>query len=148
MAPAGRRRSSISTWSRDVDHHAETWDSEYPGWYPGDAGARHDDNTWTPDRSGADRSAHDAPYHPGAIAALVLGIASFLPFVGVITGVFGVGLGWASLKHCEPRGPCHGRGFALAGIALSAMAIALWSFTLYQLATWDFDPWRDINDGL
>lgn len=63
--------------------------------------------------------------HGPAIAALVCGIlAWFLPFVGVILGVFGIVLGLKSRSAIDAsRGALKGRGLALAGIISGIVSV-------------------------
>ena len=76
---------------------------------------------------GAQYAAGQAPYHGQAIASMVLGIVSLVFWCGgLVTGIIGLVLGITSLKSTLPRGPKRGRGMAIAGIACSAVALALW----------------------
>ena len=75
-----------------------------------------------------------APNHGPAIASMVLGIVSLVIWwFGIVTGIVGLCLGATSLKHCEPRGPKRGRGFAITGIVCSIVALALWLIVLIAI---------------
>lgn len=76
-----------------------------------------------------------APYHGPAIASMVLGIVSLVFWCGgLVTGIIGLVLGITSLKNTLPRGPKRGRGMAIAGIACSAVALALWGIVALLFA--------------
>ena len=65
---------------------------------------------------------------------MVLGIVSLVIwYVGIVTGIIGLCLGASSLKHCQPRGPKRGRGFAITGIVCSIVALALWLIVLIAI---------------
>lgn len=58
---------------------------------------------------------------------MVLGIVSLVFwYFGIITGLIGLIMGGASLKHVQPIGEKRGRGMAVAGIVCSIVALALW----------------------
>ena len=67
------------------------------------------------------------PYRNGfGTAALVLGIlANFLPFIGWMPAMIGIGLGFAGLSRCK-AGTANNRGTALWGVWLSVVALVLW----------------------
>ena len=89
--------------------------------------------SWDPATS-ATAASPVAPNHGPAIASMVLGIVSLVIWwFGIVTGIVGLCLGATSLKHCEPRGPKRGRGFAITGIVCSIVALALWLIVLIAI---------------
>ncbi|AJP03614.1 membrane protein [Streptomyces cyaneogriseus subsp. noncyanogenus] len=72
-----------------------------------------------------------------AIAAFVLGLLCFLPAVGLV-------LGLVALRQIKRRGQ-RGKGFAVAGAALSAAGLALWTVSLATGAVTAF--WDGVRDA-
>ncbi|MFG2127852.1 DUF4190 domain-containing protein [Streptomyces sp. NPDC048751] len=78
-----------------------------------------------------------APVNGMAIAAFVTGVLCFLPAVGLVLGLIALG----QIKRRGERG----KGFAVAGVVLSSVGIALWAVTLATGAL--SAAWDDIKEG-
>jgi hypothetical protein len=64
---------------------------------------------------------------PGAVAALVLGIVSFLPYVGIVTSWIAISMGKSALRAIrESPGRYGGAGLAQAGRILGIVALCLY----------------------
>ncbi|SFE52492.1 protein of unknown function [Paenibacillus algorifonticola] len=81
---------------------------------------------------------NNAPFQPpvqktngAAIAALVCGITSFIPFIGVLLGIVAVVMGIVSLNQI-PKTREQGRGMAIAGLICGAISLFL-SLLLFLL---------------
>lgn len=67
-----------------------------------------------------------------AIAALVLGILSFLAgMLGMFTGLSGMALGFLALRHIKNDERIFGRKLAITGLAVSTLAV-IFSGTIYD----------------
>ncbi|MBN1274996.1 DUF4190 domain-containing protein [Candidatus Woesearchaeota archaeon] len=81
--------------------------------------------TTSPNKPSSPGSAEQAEKTPGiAIAALILGISSFIPLLGFLTGITGIILGVTALRsttHTQQSG----KGLATAGIILGLLGITL-----------------------
>ncbi|MHB1262434.1 MAG: DUF4190 domain-containing protein [Thermoplasmatota archaeon] len=72
-----------------------------------------------------------------AIAALVLGIVSMcIPYVGIVTGIIAIILGVLGMKEVD-RNPqaVKGKGMAIAGVVLGAIALALYVIAIIFFAS-------------
>lgn len=64
----------------------------------------------------------------GAVAALVFGILSFVPMVGLILGIAAIATGVRAKRQIEESGgQLGGQGLATAGITLGIIGAALWT---------------------
>ncbi|MEU5366917.1 DUF4190 domain-containing protein [Streptomyces sp. NPDC005925] len=72
-----------------------------------------------------------------AVAALVLGALCFVPALGLVLGVIAL---WQIRRSGE-----RGRGMAIAGAALSALGLALWTASL--ATGFASDMWENLKDG-
>ncbi|MGW3497024.1 DUF4190 domain-containing protein [Streptomyces sp. NPDC001020] len=80
---------------------------------------------------------HPAPVNGLAVAAFVLGILCFLPAVGLVLGLI-------ALAQIKRRGE-RGKGFAIGGITLSSIGLALLVMFFATGASHDF--WQGFKDG-
>lgn len=72
---------------------------------------------------------------PGAVAGLVLGIVSFVPYVGIVTGGIAIYLGSSALRAIRAApGRSAGEGMAQAGRILGIVALALYVVTIFLAA--------------
>jgi len=64
---------------------------------------------------------------PAATAALLLGLFSLIPLAGVVFAMLAIPLGLNATRQIDDSGgKLKGRGMAVAGLALSLLASALW----------------------
>ncbi|MCA1810587.1 MAG: DUF4190 domain-containing protein [Halobacteriales archaeon] len=71
--------------------------------------------------------ARPAENAPGAVASLVLGIVSFLPYVGIVTGWIAIYLGNSALRAIKASpGRYDGAGMAQAGRILGIVALCIY----------------------
>ncbi len=64
---------------------------------------------------------------PAATAALLLGLFSLIPLAGVVFALLAIPLGLNATRQIDDSGgKLKGRGMAVAGLALSLLASALW----------------------
>jgi hypothetical protein len=71
--------------------------------------------------------ARPAENAPGAVAALVLGIVSLVPYIGIVTGGIAIYLGNSALRAIRANpGRYEGAGMAQAGRILGIVALCLY----------------------
>ena len=75
------------------------------------------------------------PYAPGAVASLVLGIVTFLPYVGLVTGWLAIHYGNAARRAIQAQpGRYQGQGLATAGRLLGIIGMCLFVVTILLAA--------------
>lgn len=68
---------------------------------------------------------------PGAVAALVFGVVSIIPWFGIVTGWVAIALGASALRTAKANpGRYVAVGLARAGLILGIIGLCIWVFAL------------------